>query len=68
LKDFILAFESGCRTKEEFIDHINITDEFLLWSINYYKKRYGLMTIVDKQYVIYFEPFMIMKLFREEGE
>lgn len=68
LMDFISAFEAGCRTKEEFVDHINITEEFLHWSIDYYKKRYGLMTTVDRQYAIYFEPFMIMKLFKEEGE
>lgn len=68
LKDLISAFEAGCRTKEEFIDYINITEEFLLWSIDYYKKKHGLMTTVDKQYAIYFEPFMIMKLFREEDE
>lgn len=66
LKDFIGAFETGCRSKEELADHLNITEEFLLWSIDYYKKRYGLMTVVDEQYVICFEPFGIAKLFREE--
>lgn len=63
LGDFINAFENGCRTKEEFIEHINITEEFLTWAIDYYKKKYGLMTIVDKKYVIYFEPFGILRAF-----
>ncbi|HYE82652.1 MAG TPA: ImmA/IrrE family metallo-endopeptidase [Clostridia bacterium] len=65
LKDIISAFEAGCRTKEELTDHLNITEEFLLWSIDYYKKKYELMTVVDKQYIVCFEPFGIVKLFKE---
>lgn len=65
LKGFIDAFEAGCRTKEEYADHMDITEEFLTWSIDYYRKKYGLMTTMDKQYIIYFEPFGIMKLFEE---
>lgn len=61
LKDFINAFENGCRTKDELIDYMDVTEEFLLWSISYYKRKYGLMTVVDKQYIVYFEPFGIIK-------
>jgi Zn-dependent peptidase ImmA (M78 family) len=64
LKDFINAFESGCRTKEEFMDYMNLTEEFLIWSIDYYRKKHGLMTTVDKQYIVYFEPFGIIKMFK----
>lgn len=67
LKDFVSAFEDGCRTKEELADYLNITGEFLSWSINYYKNKFGLMTIVDKEYIVYFEPFGILKMFVAEG-
>lgn len=63
LEDFIKAFEAGCRTKEELAEYLNVTDGFLSWSINHYQKKYGLMTTVDKQYIVYFEPLGIIKLF-----
>lgn len=62
LKDFINAFEAGCRTREEFAEYISITEEFLDWALNYYHKKYGLMTTVDKRYIVYFQPFGIMKM------
>lgn len=66
LNDFINAFEHGARTKEEFAEYMDITDEFLIWTADYYYKKYGLSKIVDEQYIIYFNPLGILKRFDSE--
>jgi Zn-dependent peptidase ImmA (M78 family) len=65
LRSFINAFETGCRTKEEFAENMEITEEFLTRALDCYSKKYGLMTCVDKQYMIYFNPFGITRLYEE---
>nr|DAE62078.1 MAG TPA: IrrE protein [Caudoviricetes sp.] len=55
LYGIINAYRSGCRNGYEIAEHLNITEEFLAESLQYYRNKYGLCTTIDN-YVIYFEP------------
>ncbi|MCU6762266.1 Uncharacterised protein [uncultured Roseburia sp.] len=55
LTGIITAYEHCCRSFHEMADYLNVTEKFLLDTINCYKNKYGLYTIVDN-YIIYFEP------------
>lgn len=61
LNSFVLAFEYGVQNKYELADYLDVTEDFLDYSLCYYKKIYGLAVSVDERYAIYFEPFGIFK-------
>lgn len=61
LNSFILAFEYGVQNKYELADYLGVTEDFLDYSTDYYKKIYGLLVSVNETYTIYFEPFGIFK-------
>ena len=63
LNDIIKAYEYGARTQQEFAEYLETTEDFLCWAIEYYRKKYGIMKVIDSKYVIYFEPFGIMHMF-----
>ncbi len=58
----INAYLYGCRNRYEIAEFLNVTEPFLSDAINAYKAKYGLYTIVDN-YIIYFEPLSILKIF-----
>lgn len=60
LDDFIEIYETGCRSLYEAAEVLEITEEFLKQSIEYYKRKYGAF-VEYKDYAIYFEPVGIMK-------
>jgi len=64
LKHIIAAFERGIGTKYELAEYLGITETFLCWSIEYYKKLFGLTTTVNDEYIVYFEPFGVFKLIK----
>lgn len=51
----INAYNHHCKNLYEAADYLDVTNEFLSDSIEYYRKRYGKYVCVDS-YVIYFEP------------
>ena len=53
----IRAYEAGCRNFFEIAEYLDATEEALLC----YKSKYGICTAVDN-YIIYFEPFAVMKI------
>ena len=55
LTGIINSYEHGCRSIHETADYLNITEEFLIEALNYYKNKYGICTAINN-YVIYFEP------------
>ena len=55
LTGLINAYRNHCQNAHEVAEYLNITDEFLTDSLNYYKSKYGCCTQVDN-YVIFFEP------------
>lgn len=55
LTGIINSYEHGCRSIHETADYLNISEEFLIEALNYYKNKYGICTAINN-YVIYFEP------------
>lgn len=60
LTGLIRAYEEGCRNLYEMAEYLDVTEEYLRNVINCYHAKYGQYTIVDN-YVIYFEPFAVIK-------
>lgn len=61
LDDLIDSYKCGCRNRYEIADHLNVTEEFLIDCLVYYREKYGLYT-KHKNYVIYFDPLGILSL------
>ncbi|SFC99412.1 ImmA/IrrE family metallo-endopeptidase [Clostridium uliginosum] len=62
LVNIINAFEYGAHTLFEMTEYLEVTEEFLNNSLNYYRKKYGISCEIDS-YIIYFEPNLsILKL------
>lgn len=55
LTGLIRAYKHGCRNRYEMAEYLDVTEEFLDESLEYYRKRYGICVKVDN-YLIYFEP------------
>ncbi len=55
LHGIINSYQYGCRSLHDTADYLEVTEEFLLEALQYYKSKYGIYTTLDN-YVIYFEP------------
>lgn len=55
LSGIVDAFNHGCRSLSDTAEYLDVTEEFLLEALQYYKGKYGIYTTLDN-YVIYFEP------------
>ena len=55
LAGIIDSYEHGCKSLHDTADYLNVTEEFLVEALNYYKNKYGICTTIDN-YIIYFEP------------
>lgn len=62
LNDLIDSYKCGCQNQFEIADHLNVTEEFLMDCLSYYKEKYGLYVRQDN-YVIYFEPLGILDIY-----
>lgn len=65
LTGLIRAYEAGCRNLFEMADFLDATEEYLKEAIQCYKSKYGICAVVDN-YIIYFEPFAVMKMITAE--
>ena len=61
LTGLIRAYEAGCRNLYEMTEYLDATEEYLTEAIQCYRSKYGTCTAIDN-YVIYFEPFAIMRI------
>ena len=61
----IRAYEARCRNRYEMAEYLDVTEEYLEEAIDCYKAKYGLYASVDN-YIIYFEPFAVMKFVATE--
>jgi hypothetical protein len=61
LVGLINAFNSGARDRFELAAYLDVTEEFLDEALKHYKERYGMYYEIDN-YLIYFEPFGILKM------
>ena len=55
LNGIVNACKHGCHSLHDTADYLNVTEEFLLEALQYYKGKYGIYATIDN-YVIYFEP------------
>ena len=63
LNGIISAFKNKCTNLYEIAEYLDVTEEFLLNSIQHYNSKYGLYTTIGK-YIIYFEPSLtVVELF-----
>ena len=65
LTGLIRAYEAGCRNFFEMAEFLDSTEEYLKEAIQCYKSKYGICAVVDN-YIIYFEPFAVMKMITAE--
>lgn len=65
LTGLIRAYEAGCRNFFEMAEFLDATEEYLKEAIQCYKSKYGICAVVDN-YIIYFEPFAVMKMITAE--
>ncbi len=61
LRGIIDAFNYGCQSIHEAAEYLDVTESFLLETINCYKSKYGLYATVDN-YIISFEPVTVLEL------
>ena len=61
----IRAYEAGCRNIFEMAEFLDATEEYLREAIQCYRSKYGICVAVDN-YIIYFEPFAVMKMIAVE--
>ena len=65
LTGLIRAYEVGCRNFFEMAEFLDATEEYLKEAIQCYKSKYGICAVIDN-YIIYFEPFAVMKFVAAE--
>lgn len=65
LTGLIRAYEAGCRNFFEMAEFLDATEEYLKEAIQCYKSKYGICAVIDN-YIIYFEPFAVMKFVAAE--
>lgn len=63
LSDLIRSHYEGCQNRYEIAENLEVTEEFLIECLNYYKEKYGLCTRCEN-YVIYFEPLGVLELYK----
>ena len=56
------AIDYPCLTRLELAEYLEVTEEYLLEAIEYYKQKYGLYVTLGN-YTILFEPLKIIKMF-----
>lgn len=59
LKGIIRCYEHRCHSFSEMAELLEVTEEFLSEALKYYRSKYGIYTIYH-QYVIYFEPHLLV--------
>ncbi len=55
LRGIVAAYLHHCQSISESAEYLEVTEEFLIDSLNYYRNKYGVYTKLDN-YVIVFEP------------
>ena len=63
LSDLVDCYHSRCQNQYEVAEHLNVTVEFLIDCLAYYKEKYGLCTKQDN-YLIFFEPLGVLELYK----
>lgn len=51
------CYKSGCHSRSEMAEHLDVTEEFIADALEHYRSKYGTYAAVDN-YVIFFEPYL----------
>ena len=65
LSGLIRGYEEGCQNLYEMAEFLDCTEEYLRKAIRCYRSKYGMCVAVDN-YIIYFEPFAVIKMIAVE--
>lgn len=65
LTGLIDSYEAGCTNLYEMAEYLDATEDYLREAMQCYKSKYGIYTTIDN-YIIYFEPFAVMKFVAAE--
>lgn len=57
LNGIINSYNHGCCSLNDIAEYLDVTEEFLLEAIQYYKSKYGICATLG-DYVVYFEPVL----------
>lgn len=57
LMGIIETYNNHCQNLAESAEYLDVTEDFLLEALQYYKGKYGNCVTIDN-YVIYFEPYL----------
>lgn len=68
LSRIVEAWKARVRGRYELAEWLGVTEEFLQAAIDRYRERYGLMTILEDRYIIYFEPTLAVAEMFESGK
>lgn len=63
LRGLIHASKHGIRNRHELAEFLGVTESFIEEAISYYKDKYGLFYEIGN-YIIYFEPLGVFKIFK----
>ena len=63
LTGLIDAFKARCRNRYEVAEYLDVTEEFLEETLQYYRSKYGCSTTIDN-YMILFEPLGVLELYK----
>ena len=55
LMGIIDSYNNHCQSLSETAEYFDVTEDFLIDALSYYKSKYGISVTIDN-YVIYFEP------------
>lgn len=56
------AFEYGCRHLQDFLEYLNVSEEYFCEAIDYYKSKYGFSTQINDYTITFIPYFHIGKL------
>lgn len=59
LRGIVDAYLNHCQSISESAEYLEVTEEFLIDSLNYYRNKYGVYTKLDN-YVIFFQPNLVV--------
>ena len=54
------AYMQGCHSQYEMAEYLEVTEEFLIASLQHYQSKYGLHVRFDG-YIVYFSPFTVQE-------
>lgn len=58
--DFVNAFNAGVRNRFELANYLDVTEDFIDYTISYFLKKFGQFVKLDG-YTVFFEPLGVFK-------